>query len=237
MPAEITPAVSVMNDAPRSQAYAESPGAGAGFSRRTPALDFPTGPLYLISGPSTQAKESLMTKTATATRSSSSTADAIALLKADHEKVKGLFAKFKTTKSEPKKKELAMKICQELIIHTKIEEDVFYPALKGNVKDDLWHEAQVEHDGAKVLIAEIRRDHHGDEFYDAKVIVLSEMIKHHVEEEEERGGMFAQARKADVDLKALGKRMANEKKILMARFKENGTPMPETPTFTGTRLA
>src|SRR5690606_9419273 len=131
-------------------------------------------------------KESLMPKTATRSASSSSS-DAIALLKADHDKVKGLFAKFKTTKSEPKKKELAMKICTELVIHTKIEEDVFYPALKGNVKDDLWHEAQVEHDGAKVLIAEIRRDHHGDEFYDAKVTVLSEMIKHHVEEEEERG--------------------------------------------------
>ena len=165
------------------------------------------------------------------------TPDAIALLKADHEKVAGLFKKFESTKSVPKKKELAMKICMELIIHTKIEEDIFYPACKGNIKDDLWHEAQVEHDGAKVLIAEIRRDHHGDEFYDAKVIVLSEMIKHHVEEEEERGGMFAQARKAGVDMKALGKRLANEKKILTAKYKKEGTPLPATPTFTGTRLA
>jgi hypothetical protein len=163
--------------------------------------------------------------------------DAIALLKADHEKVSGLFKKFKAAKSLPRKKELAMKICMELTIHTKIEEDIFYPALEGKIKDDLWHEAWVEHDGAKVLIAEIRRDHHGDTFYEAKVIVLSEMIKHHVEEEEERGGMFAQARKAGVDLVALGKRLAGEKKKLTAKYKAEGTPLPATPTFTGTRLA
>jgi hypothetical protein len=163
--------------------------------------------------------------------------DAIALLKADHEKVAGLFKKFKGTKSVPRKKELAMKICMELVIHTRIEEDIFYPACKGKIKDDLWHEAQVEHDGAKVLIAEIRRDHHGDEFYDAKVIVLSEMIRHHVEEEEERGGMFAQARKAGIDMQALGKRLANEKKVLTAKYKKEGMPLPDVPSFTGTRLA
>jgi hypothetical protein len=163
--------------------------------------------------------------------------DAIALLKADHEKVAGLFKKFEGTKSVPKKKELAMKICLELTIHTKIEEDIFYPACKGNIKDELWHEAHVEHDGAKVLMAEIRRDHHGDEFYDAKVIVLKEMIRHHVEEEEERGGMFAQAKKSGVDMAALGKRLANEKKVLTAKYKQEGLPLPATPTFTGTRLA
>jgi hypothetical protein len=163
--------------------------------------------------------------------------DAIALLKADHEKVAGLFEKFGKTKSVPRKKELAMKICLELIIHNKIEEDIFYPACEGKIEDGLWHEAWVEHDAAKVLIAEIRRDHHGDVFYDAKVKVLSEMIKHHVKEEEERGGLFAQAKKAGLDMEALGKRLANEKKILTAKYKKEGTPLPEVPSFTGTRLA
>lgn len=163
--------------------------------------------------------------------------DAITLLKADHEKVAGLFEKFEHSKSESRKKELAMKICMELIIHTKIEEDIFYPACKDHIEDDLWHEAWVEHDGAKVLIAEIRRDHHGDTFYDAKVKVLAEMIRHHVREEEGRGGMFAQARKSGVDMEALGKRLANERKVLMAKYKKEGTPLPATPSFTGTRLA
>lgn len=139
--------------------------------------------------------------------------DAIALLKADHRKVEDLFGKYEKTKSADRKKALAGQICLELTVHTKIEEDVFYPACKGEIDDGLWHEAYVEHDGAKVMLAEIEAGNPGDEFYDAKVKVLSEMIKHHVKEEEKKAGnMFAQARKAGLDTKALGERMADEKK-------------------------
>jgi hemerythrin superfamily protein len=164
--------------------------------------------------------------------------DAVALLKADHRKVEGLFEKFESAKSETKKKTLADQICLELTIHTKIEEDVFYPACKGEIEDDLWHEAYVEHDGAKVMVAEIEAGKPGDEFYEAKVKVLSEQIKHHVREEERRvEGMFAQAKAAGLDTEALGAKMATEKKRLLAQYKASGLPRPPTPSFTGTKLA
>ena len=123
--------------------------------------------------------------------------DAIALLKADHRKVETLFEKFEKAKDAATKKSLAQQICTELSVHTAIEEEIFYPACTGKIEEDLVKEAYVEHDGAKVMIAEIEAGKPGDEFYDAKVKVLSEQIKHHVKEEELRAeGMFAQAKAA-----------------------------------------
>jgi len=163
--------------------------------------------------------------------------DAIALLKADHRKVEELFAKFENAKGDGVKRRLAEEICLELTVHTRIEEDIFYPACKGKIEEDLLDEAYVEHDGAKVLIAEIEGGGPGEEFYDAKVKVLSEMIEHHVEEEEKRSeGMFAQARAAGLDMDALGEQMAAEKEKLTASYKQGGTPRPETTTFDGTEL-
>ena len=164
--------------------------------------------------------------------------DAIALLKADHRKVEDLFEQFENAKTSKRKQSIATQICLELTVHTKIEEDVFYPACKDKIDDDLWHEAYVEHDGAKVLVAEIEAGSPQDEFYDAKVKVLSEMIKHHVKEEEKRSeGMFAQARKAGLDVDTLGANMRAEKKELTAAYKSRGLPKPPTPSFAGTRLA
>jgi hemerythrin superfamily protein len=164
--------------------------------------------------------------------------DAVALLKADHRKVEDLFAKFETANGDGKKKALAEQICMELTVHTKIEEDIFYPACEGKVEEDLLKEAYVEHDGAKVLIAEIEAGGPDDEFYDAKVKVLSEMIEHHVKEEEQRvEGMFSQARKAGLDMDALGEQMAAEKAQLISAYKAGGLPVPETPTLQGTTLA
>lgn len=164
--------------------------------------------------------------------------DAIALLKADHRKVEELFSKFESAKGAGKKEALAKEICRELSVHAKIEEDVFYPACEGAVEEDLLKEAHVEHDGAKVLIAEIEAGGPDDEFYDAKVKVLSEMIEHHVEEEEKRvEGMFSQARKAGLDMDELGARMAAEKQQLMRQYKAHGVPKPETPTLSETTLA
>ncbi len=163
--------------------------------------------------------------------------DAVALLKADHRKVEELFAQFEAAKGDGKKQALAMQICMELTVHTKIEEDIFYPACEGAVEEDLLKEAYVEHDGAKVLIAEIEAGGPDDEFYDAKVKVLSEQIEHHVKEEEQRvEGMFAQARKAGLDMDALGDKMAAEKQQLMATYKSSGLPTPETPTLTSTAI-
>jgi hemerythrin superfamily protein len=164
--------------------------------------------------------------------------DAIALLKADHRKVEELFASFEGAKGDGKKKSLAEQICMELTVHTRIEEEIFYPACEGAVEDDLLKEAYVEHDGAKVLIAEIEAGGPNDEFYDAKVKVLSEMIEHHVEEEEKRSeGLFAQAREAGLDMDELGERMAAEKAELIAEYNGGGLPRPEAPTLSGTSLA
>jgi Hemerythrin HHE cation binding domain len=163
--------------------------------------------------------------------------DAIALLKADHRKVEDLFAKFETARSSEKKSQLAQQICTELTVHTMIEEEIFYPACKGEVEEDKLDEAYVEHDGAKVLIAEIESGSPDAPFYDAKVKVLSEQIKHHVREEEMRSeGMFAQARAAGLDLNDLGARLLARKKELMAQFKADGLPSPATRTFTGHEL-
>ena len=164
--------------------------------------------------------------------------DAVALLKADHRKVEELSAKFEAAKGDGRKQALAQEICLELTVHTQIEEGIFYPACEGKVEEDLLSEAYVEHDGAKVLIAEIEAGGPNDEFYDAKVKVLSEMIEHHVEEEEARvEGMFAQARKAGLDMDALGEQMAAEKERLVASYKASGLPRPEATTFSGTQLA
>ncbi len=97
-------------------------------------------------------------------------------------------------------------------MHAQIEEEIFYPAFIEATDDkDLHHEAVVEHAGAKKLIAEIQKSSPADDYFDAKVKVLSEMIKHHVKEEEQRDGMFAEAKKADMDLGALGAKMAARK--------------------------
>jgi hypothetical protein len=161
------------------------------------------------------------------------TPDAIALLKADHRKVEGLFEDFEKATSAAKKAQLVKQICTELTIHTMLEEEIFYPACKGKTEDDLLDEAYVEHDGAKVLIAELEGAAPGEGFYDAKVKVLSEEIEHHVKEEEKPGeGLFAQARKAGLDMDALGERMSARKAQLTEQFRD-GLPPPETRTFSG----
>lgn len=163
--------------------------------------------------------------------------DAVALLKADHRAVEELFAQFEKASGDGKKQKLALQICAELTVHAKIEEEIFYPACEGNVEEDLMREANVEHDGAKVLIAEIESGEPSDEYYDAKVKVLQEQIEHHVEEEEKRmEGMFAQARKAGLDMDALGEEMAALKEQLKAEIEARGLQKPELATLTETQI-
>jgi hemerythrin superfamily protein len=142
--------------------------------------------------------------------------DAIALLKADHRQVEEWFAQFEKANSSSRKQDLAQKICRALKAHTTIEEEIFYPAfLEATEEEDIHHEAEVEHAGAKNLIAQIERGGPDDEYFDARVTVLSEMIKHHVKEEEQRDGMFAKARQADMDLVSLGEQLAARKAQIM----------------------
>ena len=163
--------------------------------------------------------------------------DAIALLKEDHRKVEGLFEQFEKARDNGRKLTLARQICMELTVHATIEEEIFYPACKDAVEADLEHEAYVEHDGAKVLIAEIAGSSPDDEFCDAKVTVLSEMIKHHVKEEEKPGeGFFAQARIGNIDTASLGAKLQARKEQLLMAIKQGGLPPPETRSFTGHKL-
>jgi hypothetical protein len=115
---------------------------------------------------------------------------------------------------------LASKICEALIIHTTLEEEIFYPAFLEATEDkDTHHEAVVEHAGAKKLISEIQRMSPEDDYFEAKVTVLSEMIKHHVKEEEHPGGMFAEAKKSTMDLAVLGEQLLERKRELQSRSK------------------
>jgi hemerythrin superfamily protein len=146
--------------------------------------------------------------------------DAIALLKADHREVEGWFDDFEKTKSESKKQKLADQICLALKVHTEIEEEIFYPACReAGVEEDTMDEADVEHDGAKKLIAEIEANKAGGDHFDAQVHVLGEMIKHHVKEEEGRDGMFAKAKKTDLDMEELGEQLKQRKAQLMKQMK------------------
>jgi len=152
--------------------------------------------------------------------------DAIALLKADHRKVEDLFEQFEKARGSAAKQKICHQICVELKIHTAIEEEIFYPALRGKIEDDSLDEAYVEHDGAKVLVNDLEQASPDADFYDAKVKVLSEEIKHHVGEEEmPKEGMFAQARGTDVDLVELRDRMLARKQELMAQAEGAGLPV------------
>ena len=158
--------------------------------------------------------------------------DAVALLKKDHDEVEELFAQFEKASGDGRKEKLAREICRQLTVHAQIEEEIFYPACEGQVEEDLLKEAYVEHDAAKVLIAQIQDGEPSDEFYDAKVKVLKEEIEHHVEEEEKRmEGLFAQAKKAGLDMDALGEEMAKRKAELMAETESGPLPKPELTTM------
>jgi hemerythrin superfamily protein len=162
------------------------------------------------------------------------TPDAIALLKGDHRRVAGLFEKFEKARGASKKS-IAREICMELSVHTMLEETLFYPAVASKVEDDLMDESHVEHDSAKVLIAEILAGSPSDRFYDAKVTVLKEIVKHHVKEEEQRGGLFTQARKSKVDMVEMREVLEARREELMAQYRK-GIPTPVTRSFGKPRL-
>lgn len=161
------------------------------------------------------------TRSARSTRSSSSTGrsrDAIALLRADHAEVTEMFQQFEKSRSESKKKDLSSQICIALSVHTRIEEDIFYPAAREALKDkdrELIAEAKVEHAGLKKLISEVENAEM-DEMFDARIQVMSEYVKHHVKEEQNE--IFPKVRAADLDLKELGQRLQERKQQLMSEL-------------------
>jgi hypothetical protein len=124
-----------------------------------------------------------------------------------------------------------VQICTELMVHTLIEEEIFYPACKGHVEQRLLEEAQVEHDGAKTLIIEIGAGSPAYQFFDATAKVLSEEIKHHVREEEKSDGVLAKAKEAGVATPDLAKQMAALKQELMEQAKAGTLGPPVARSF------
>lgn len=160
--------------------------------------------------------------------------EATKLLSNDHRVVEQLFEKYEKARGADAKEKLVAQICQELTIHTMIEEEIFYPSLRGQIEDDLLDEAVVEHDSAKMLVTELLAGTPDEEWYDAKVKVLQEQIEHHVEEEEKRrDGMFAQARQSDADLEQIGEELAARKKELIQMADEGNLPPPQMTAMTG----
>jgi hemerythrin superfamily protein len=141
---------------------------------------------------------------------------AIDLLEEDHRQVEGFFDEYEELEDASDKNELAVKICTALQAHTEIEEGIFYPAAREAIENpELIDEAIVEHASAKQLIAEIENMKPGDELYDAKLKVLQEQVLHHVEEEE--GELFPQVEASELDLDALGQKMAERKAALLSK--------------------
>lgn len=159
--------------------------------------------------------------------------NAIALLEHEHREAEELFKKFESAKGGEAKRKLAHELCFALSVHFELEEQIFYPACEGTVDESELKEGYVEHDAAKLLVAEIEAAEEGapDSFFDTKVHVLSEEIEHHIKEEEKPGGIFENSRKGDLDMKALGEKMAQRKQELTARYRKEGLPQPELKTM------
>jgi hypothetical protein len=140
--------------------------------------------------------------------------DAISILRADHRRVEEMFKEFERAHGERSKAEIAAEICEELKVHTQVEEELFYPAAR-RVLDaqDLLDEAEVEHASAKSLIEEIEGMEPGEHLYDAKVTVLGEYVRHHIKEEQKE--LFPQVKETDLDLKELGAQIEQRKGELL----------------------
>ena len=180
----------------------------------------------------TAAKKTAAKKTVAKKAAKVSRTDAIALLTADHKRVKKMFKQFDKMKEDgasADKQALAQQICAELTLHAEVEEQIFYPATREAIDDDdMLNEAEVEHASAKDLIAQIESGDPSDPLWDAKVTVLGEYVDHHVQEEEEE--MFKKARKAKMDLEALGQQIAAMKQ---SRDSVEPTAPPSTPIPSG----
>jgi hemerythrin-like domain-containing protein len=154
-------------------------------------------------------------------KATKSAPDALTLLIEDHDNVRAMFRKYERLSEDNAKAEergaLAALICAELTIHSQIEEEIFYPAIRRALEDkDLIDEALVEHSSAKELIAQLADMDPKEKLFDAKVKVLGEQIDHHVDEEQNE--MFPQVKKSGVDLDDLGEQLSMRKQELLEQL-------------------
>lgn len=191
-----------------------------------------------------RAPRSASVKAAPATRSAASrtarpaarrSKDALAFLKQDHRTVEGLFKQFEEATDGRTRSSLMRRIAQALTVHAQIEEEILYPAARQELEDhDLLNEAQVEHDSAKKLIAEIEQMRPSEQLYKAKVTVLKEYVKHHVKEEERE--LFPLLKKCNLDLEAMGEELANRHQELMKGSSAARSRARRTGAETGMQL-
>ena len=146
---------------------------------------------------------------------------ALEMLKEDHDKVKKAFKEFEKLDREDTEalRQLVQTVCEELKVHTTLEEEIFYPAVREAIDDeDIMNEAQVEHETAKMLIEQLENMGADDPNYHATFTVLGEYVKHHVKEEEDE--MFPEAKKTDLNFEELATRMRERKTELMGEMQE-----------------
>jgi hemerythrin superfamily protein len=152
--------------------------------------------------------------------------DAISLLKSDHREVEALFTQFESASSSARKRAIVQKICDALTVHVTIEEEIFYPQARATLKkagEDLLDEAEVEHEGIKWKIEQLKKGKPEDDLYDAEVTVLQEYVRHHVKEEER--WLFPKLRLKGFDAQTVGEKLAARKEAL------TGKPVKEPPSL------
>ena len=153
---------------------------------------------------------------------------AIQLIKRDHKKVEGLFGKFQKTNKAETKKRLADQACEELQVHAKLEEEIFYPAVrKGVGEEELLDEAAQEHQQAKQIINELNKMSAGDPDLTAKFSELVECIQHHVEEEE--GELLPKVEESDLDLVDIGEQMVDRREELIKQMQKTQPTRGKAP--------
>ena len=141
--------------------------------------------------------------------------DAISMLKQDHDRVKDLFDQFEKAERKAEKRKIVKQALEELRVHSTLEEEIFYPAVREQLKNGVMNEADEEHHVAKVLVAELETLSEDNDHYDAKFTVLAESVRHHIKEEENE--MLPKARDLKIDFKALGEKMERRKQQLKAQ--------------------
>ncbi|HEV7801310.1 MAG TPA: hemerythrin domain-containing protein [Burkholderiales bacterium] len=157
-------------------------------------------------------------------QSSAETRDAIDFLMDDHKRVQKIFKDFESVdRDEPEAvQELVETACIELQIHSMLEEEIFYPAVRGRVDEgdrknqDLLNMAEVEHESVDELIARLQELEPDDAMYAAHFMVLAEYVKHHIAEEEEQ--LFPEVKKMALDLPQLGEDMLTRREELFAEM-------------------
>ena len=139
--------------------------------------------------------------------------NAVQMIRRDHKKVEGLFKKFDQAKKNDAKKRIADQVIQELEVHAKLEEEIFYPAIRKELgEEEMLDEAKKEHQRAKEIMHELKTMNGEDEELEEKFSELVECIKHHVEEEE--GEMLPKAEESEMDLADYGEQMSERKEEL-----------------------